>query len=311
MTPQKLPNDIAYIRHFYRYLNIFLITPWYDFNSNTFYKPSLRKLYACFLISLKVAWLLNFFFSESVHTTMKSLLLSQKLLVFFSTMNLVALSLVTIVKTSFLDPPKWKAVIDKFLYIDAKLQVIDRQEIHLKWYYFRYFVKQVVFFAIFVYAFVVWTKSLGRSVIECLPMIAVSDYFYEYLSVMYLAEFIGCVRRRYQSMREKIERCHRKPGIVLELENLIDCYRTLGETVDLYNEIFGYQIILIIFHCGVESLHCLNFAYVFMVAPEKSSLLYHILAVDSLLLLQVLVCQKQVKTQILSLLVCSPIFGCW
>ena len=49
-----------------------------------------------------------------------------------------------------------------------------------------------------------------------------------------------------------------QPKITQEVENLADCYQILGEAVESWNNIFGQQMLLIMFHSGLQGVHCLN-----------------------------------------------------
>ncbi|KAJ3647939.1 hypothetical protein Zmor_019783 [Zophobas morio] len=52
-------------------------------------------------------------------------------------------------------------------------------------------------------------------------------------------------------------------------------YRILGETIDIYNNLFGCQIILIVLHCGLEVISGLNISLTSIMIMDAGNPLYY------------------------------------
>ncbi|KAJ3647941.1 hypothetical protein Zmor_019784 [Zophobas morio] len=62
-------------------------------------------------------------------------------------------------------------------------------------------------------------------------------------------------------------------------------YRILGETIDIYNHLFGYQLMLIVLHCGLEVISGLNVAVASIIIDAANPVYYNLFISNSILLM--------------------------
>ena len=139
-------RDINFIRPFYAYLNLFLITPWNDFDENTICNPIVVKVYGCVLIVLKIS---SMFYVGKIgieRNLAENMAVSQVIIIFVSQIILVTLTILTIFKSTFTDSAKWRLIFNNFQLIDRKLHNLGVVELRiLENFYSRCIIKHTVF----------------------------------------------------------------------------------------------------------------------------------------------------------------------
>ncbi|KAJ3636560.1 hypothetical protein MTP99_000093 [Tenebrio molitor] len=240
-------KDISFICPFYNYLSFFLITSWYDFEKNSVHKSRRSKFYGGFLILVKIVWFIFTYTDETFKKIDGALFFTQKVIYIGIQLNLEALLLLTVVKSSFFDAEDWKTLFSNFQLVDTKLQ--NRGRVNLKIsqnFYVGLFVKHLVF-ALFGALFI-----MGGFI----------QLYYEFLIIILLRSLVEGLKNRYEDLNDRLLRISKRPNILHELSSIAHSYRILGENVEICNKLFGYQVLLIIFHCGFQMVHCLNFTFV-------------------------------------------------
>lgn len=255
-------RDINFIRHFYIYLNIFLITPWYDFEKNAFYKPKLQTFYGIFLLLLTTIRVFYILLEKNVYTVYDQLLRSQKFAWFTFYVLITSISLVAILKICFVDQKEWKLLLTNLQYIDTKLKNKGKVEKNpLKRFYFTLFLKHVFFVAITVLETSVWYTIFQFPIVQLLLFSATFEGYIEYLIIVLVQSLVQSLEIRYIDLNKRAVKISRNKKIS-QLRSLTHDFRILGQTVDIFNKLFGYHIILILWHFGVEMVSCLTFAFV-------------------------------------------------
>ncbi|KAJ3647944.1 hypothetical protein Zmor_019787 [Zophobas morio] len=265
-------HDSKTLHIFFTYLNIFLITPWYDFNKNCFYRPRLFKLYGCSLmlaiLSLIIFSLMNGSLQEilkyATHT-------SQKIVYCFVLINLTLLTIITTIKSCFLDHTNWKNLLRNYHYIDKK---ISKGSSGL----FRKLVwRHLIYFMYTPFSLYLWLKMINLPLIQMLPIIPLPYMYYKFMLVMLAKILADKIKSGYVNVNTKLARCSHGPKFLIELRSLTQDYRILGETIEIYNNLFGYQIILIVFHCGLEIVSSLNFVLTSVIVTPEQPFFYQLL----------------------------------
>ena len=100
---------------------------------------------------------------------------------------------------------------------------------------------------------------------------------YEFLIVLLLTALVQAFEVRYKDLNERLMKLSNNGTTFQELLSLAQSYRILGETVDIFNELFGYQLVLIIFHCGLQMVQCLNLVFVFGAVEETDDVNFQFL----------------------------------
>ncbi|KAJ3648106.1 hypothetical protein Zmor_019940 [Zophobas morio] len=257
-------RDINFIKPFFLYLNIFLITPWYDFNKNSFYWLKFSILHACFLIVIKFIWI----FSLNLGFADENDFVSWNFLFIFWTFSLVVRTLATVLKSTLWHVDNWKTLITNFKYIDIKLKNGGHKETFWKNFYFVFFLQNIVFFMIIVYQLNAFSSMTKIEMWKGLWLSPLGDFYQEFLLVILISELVKSVKIRYKDLNETlIKNCGRLDFKEIKLAGNI--FRILGETVDLISQIFGYQIISILFHFGLQIIVCLNYIFIMIHSSYK------------------------------------------
>jgi hypothetical protein len=256
-------KDISFICPFYNYLSFFLITSWYDFEKNSVHKSRRSKFYGGFLILVKIVWFIFTYTDETFKKIDGALFFTQKVIYIGIQLNLEALLLLTVVKSSFFDAEDWKTLFSNFQLVDTKLQNRGRVELEIPQnFYVGLFVKHLVFALFGAYVLYVWANVLELSYCRLLIMGGFIELYYEFLIIILLRSLVEGLKNRYEDLNNSLLRISKRPNILHELSSIAHSYRILGENVDICNKLFGYQVLLIIFHCGFQMVHCLNFTFV-------------------------------------------------
>ncbi|EFA07608.1 gustatory receptor 111 [Tribolium castaneum] len=252
-------SDITFMRTVWKFFNIFLITPFYNFNENTIHSK-LCKLYATFLIALKLVWIVALFKNENLSEMVKQFLFTQKFTFVAGLATLSVLNLLSVIKSSFLDINTWKMLVKSFDAIDSKLQTGGKVETSIcKNFCFGFITKQLIFMIFVTYQLYCWSSFLKISVLQSLWASPTCDLMYEFQIFTFLMSLLQSIKRRYVLLNEKVEAIKTSPKMRHELQKLAQVYRILGETIETWNKLFGYQILLITFQSGLNVVSCINF----------------------------------------------------
>ncbi|KAJ3648107.1 hypothetical protein Zmor_019941 [Zophobas morio] len=273
----KLPiKNIKFIKPLFLYLNIFLIAPWYDFNKLSFRNLNISKLYGSVLILVKFTWLFSLTMNENIQRKMFQNTPTFKVLYTFWILNQVVRPVMAILKSTFWDINKWTTLITNFELIDTKLQIVDQQKSIFQNFYFRLGMKHVVVAIWFAFQLYAFSLFLGMPILETFWF--GGDYYREFLMVVFINTLIKCFKERYEYLNAKLlKQC--KNFTDRDFRQVQEIYRLLGENVDDFSHIFGYQIICVLFRFGLEIISCLNYSYVTLSSVNKD-VLYGILAAN-------------------------------
>ncbi|XP_044264873.1 uncharacterized protein LOC123011490 [Tribolium madens] len=267
-------QDINFICPLWKYFSCVLITPWYDFDKNCLYKPNINKLIGCIFLAFKLSWIVALTVSDTVQQILDIMPFSQKCLYILTCINLKIFIFMVFMKSCFWDVDKWRVMMTNFQYVDEKLNNTGKKELRvLKNFYFGFIVKEVLFFLFGAYEMYIWSIVLELSFFKGLTMGPIIDLYYEFQFIAFLTCVIECVRVRYEDLNARLFRLNSSLSIVKDLRNLVEYYRILGEIIDIFNTLFGYQIILLIFHSGLQIISSLNFC--FTIITHTDGPLYH------------------------------------
>lgn len=256
-------KNIHFLRKLCVLTNIFLITPWYDFDNHCYLMPCLSKLYACTFLIFKI-----FFVFLSIQKTIENAIF-QKLYVtqqFFLILFYVVMLLqhiFQILLSTFVFQLKWKTMITNFEYVDGKLGNRNSKEIKVwKNFYFRFGIAHIMFGFFFAWYFYFWL-SISDENEEILVIVSGIDMYTQFLLIFFLRSLVKCFVERYQDLG-----CHlvlgsfNREDIVNHLKAIKTILRRLKENVQIFNETFGYFLLLIIINCGFDIVHCGSFMFV-------------------------------------------------
>ncbi|XP_044264791.1 uncharacterized protein LOC123011435 [Tribolium madens] len=282
-------QDINFIRPLWRYLNIFLIIPWYDFNKNCVYKPFLMKLSGCVLIVGTIFWSIVPTFDETIRQMYYVMPFSEKCVYILTLVNLKLFVFLVVIKCCFLDVEKWVILMTSFQFIDEKLNNAGKKEEKiLKNFYFRFCLKQFFFILFAFYITYIWSLVLDYPFIKSFLTGLLLELFYEYQVIILIRCVVISIKIRYKDLNKKLRELHSSQNVISDLQNLVEYFRILGEMIDLLNDLFGYQIILFLFHSGLQVVGCVSFMFSMVKQTQESMFLHFIIANVSVLIFTII-----------------------
>ena len=256
-------KDINFIVPLYNYLGIFLVTPWYDFQKNDVYRPNWCKLYGFLLITVNFLWVTYTVMDTTIDQMSPYFLLSQKFIFWTCYINLLTINILTILKSCFCDGRNWKRLFQNFKYLDKNLYNKENAEdCLLNNFYCRLVIEHAFFAFVMIYQLYVWSKFFDRSIVKIACISSLKETYYLFLVILLLRGLVQAFKSRYEDLNEKLANVKKEIKIRDSLRQINKEYRVLGETVEIFNNIFGYQILLIIFHGGLALVNCLNISFV-------------------------------------------------
>ncbi|KAJ3647913.1 hypothetical protein Zmor_019762 [Zophobas morio] len=263
-------NDIKFIRTLCRYLDFFLITPWYDFSKNSSYKPTTKKIYGCIFLAAKVMWYIYSIKNNGqVYQFYHESLSSQKIGYVFLASALMLHWCLTVTFSTFLSVKHWKILFTNLEKFDTRIKSRGKVKMSIsRRLICCTIIQQVMSLLLCFYVLYLVTgvlkAPLWRSISSTLPI----EVCYETVVIFLINVINDIIKRRYRLLNTKLVEVLRGSKVIQELENVAECYQILGETATSFNRIFGYQMLIIVFHCGVEVIHCLNLGFVTNSAKE-------------------------------------------
>ncbi|KAJ3647933.1 hypothetical protein Zmor_019778 [Zophobas morio] len=263
MTFKLSVKDINFIRCFHNYLNIFLITPWYDFDRNIFVRQNVTRMYALLLLTAKTIWLWYLINNETIKHVFRNILLSEIIFYVVTCINCTIITAVTILKTCFWDTDKWKKMYTNFQHIDAFLRNKGKEETY--WWknvYCILFLRHLLIIILCGNLIYSWYKVLKTPLIANPFLVNICDIYCHFL----LGQFENCLLRsfysRYKDLNKMLMATSRNPQVVSNLKNLARMYRILGENVQIFNDLFGYQMVFLLFQYFVGLVGSLNRVFI-------------------------------------------------
>lgn len=270
-------KDIHFLRPLFWYLNIFLITPWYDFSKKSLVRTNMRIFYTIILVLLKITLLVYSFLDEILEQVHGKLFLTQKIILGSTYTNITLTVIATIFKSGFWNRNLWKEMLSNFCFLDTKLQNQRKRENFFRNFYCKLVLKHVLFGILAHHQLHSWSNFVSAPAWKIIMFTGFMEMCYEFLIVLLLTALVQAFEVRYKDLNERLMKLSRNGTTFQELLSLAQSYRILGETVDIFNELFGYQLVLIIFHCGLQMVQCLNLVFVFGAAETNDDVHFQFL----------------------------------
>ena len=229
MVQAPSEQDVIFLRHFNKYLNVFLITPWL-FDKKTFKKSMVSKLYGSFLIMCVVFWLYYVLQDDHFLSTLQLGLVSQQIITVLRLTVLLTLTCLTIIKSGFYDCEKWRLLFDNFSVLDKHLQGVIEEKKIVKFYGLN-FAKHLVYLTQLGHFLWINSTSAKVSLLKSILITPFIYYYYEFLTVCLLVTVLEVVKNRYKYLNKKLLILTTKSEFVQEANNTAKDYQILNESV--------------------------------------------------------------------------------
>ena len=243
------------------YLGFFMVAPWYDFHSDLLTKRTLCKLYGLFLALLRTGTSVYSTTDETFTQIHQNIVLSRKILFLSVHISSLVFILLTILKCSFWDVKLWQTMITNFRYIDTKLQNTGKTEQSVfKNFYCQFFATQCIVFLIIAHTAFNWISLVDTNPWKILLFGGFIETYITSLMTILITTLARVFKVRYEELNIELVRTTRRQKFdTREVVSLSKIYRLLGDTVEIYNKIFGYHLVLIVLQSGLQVVHCLNY----------------------------------------------------
>ena len=284
MLVKFMSKDLIFLRHLCWYLNLLLITPWYNFNTNSFQHLRWSKVYGIFLLSIKTFLIVYSILDESIQHLYGKMFFSQKLFFSGSCIIVTVLNVVTIFNCCYCKLDQWKTLFTNLHSIQEKVHTGVWKNL-----YVTIVTKHTVFVLFLLYIYYVWSNVMGVAFYKVAILSGFMELYYEFLIILLITSLVGCLKRRYEQLNDNLRKLRGRNNLEIVVHHLIRDYRTLAESVEIFNTLFGYQIILIIFHCGLTLINSLNFTFLRLVINIDDRFYQHSLVSNVCFLVIILV----------------------
>ena len=122
-----------------------------------------------------------------------------------------------------------------------------------------------------------WCNAVNISCLKYMGIFPVIDIYIEFLIVTFYSILISVFKSRYEDLNRKLSNLLFDKNFDQEIKNLRKYYRILGEAFDVFNKVFGNQVVLIFVSCGLQVVEALNGCYILFHFFTKNGRFYHLL----------------------------------
>ncbi|KAJ3648127.1 hypothetical protein Zmor_019958 [Zophobas morio] len=270
-------KDINFMKYLFLFLNLFLITPWYDFDRNVSYSVKLQRVYGIILLLAAIARLTYVTIDLHRFIYIARVSVSESFTWYSICVILVLITCTVIFKSCFLDVGKWKLLFTNLRCVDRSLNNVGKVEANFsKSFYFSFFLQQVLFLIGIGFGEYTWSDHMRFPLLQIIIITCACEMYYEFLLVLLINALVRSFKSRYQDLNRRTLMVSRETKIVQRIRSLAQDYRILGETIDLFNEIFGWPLLLMILHFGLEMVNTLYYNFLILVGKGTADLHGHL-----------------------------------
>lgn len=256
-------QSLKFIELAYKYSTFIAIAPNYDFNKRTYVKENAYKLYCSIVAIIIIFGCVHqqyFYFSKLsiTHTPFAFVLVLFSQFIIFVSCVLIVLS------SAFWNKKNWGRLFESFWMLENNLNTTSRTEhSFLKNFYFQFFLIQLLLMVILTNALMSWFLYI----IHPNPLILMTEIVHLYLlnmkfmKVKIVYNIALAIKCKYQDLNSLLMKgcCREKSELLKTVGTVSYLCSVLGETVIIFNRLFGWDILLLIFHSTITVLACFNF----------------------------------------------------
>nr|XP_015837070.1 PREDICTED: uncharacterized protein LOC107398216 [Tribolium castaneum] len=249
----NLLEDINFLRYYCTFLNTFLVVPWYDFKKNIICYPFLAKLYATCLILIRIS-LIVFTCTDQklMQIWAQSLVMSQKFIMVFLISNLIIFSTYSIANSAFLDISRWINLFKNLRLVDKIFGKHEKNGHYLSKRFLCVFImKHISFICITGHEIYTWSIFIDMPFYKIFLQTGYVDLVFEFFLIMFMAALLKSFEVRYKTLNKKLIHISNQKMNQVEVKKFMQIYRILGQNIQIFNELFGYPIVFMLFHFGV------------------------------------------------------------
>ncbi|KAJ8919612.1 hypothetical protein NQ315_002234 [Exocentrus adspersus] len=265
-------KNIEFIKIAYKMGNFICITPWYDFQTKKFCHPLFNCIYSLLLCAVLA---LVLFTTIQKREYMEQEMVQRFLLTFSDAIS-VMLTEYLVIGATLLHKSKWKLLLEMFVAIDDKLENdYKRQCKVLNNFYIYLILGHIFFIGCYAYKSYVWSSIIGLRYFSNFGTMLIPMY-YCFFCAMLVSNIVLALGTRYKDINKLLQKyvtrlVHCNESKFLEDVDVIrKYYRHLADMTDVFNDIFGWVIIIVVLHSIIEILNCVNLILRSFVDPSFS-----------------------------------------
>lgn len=277
-------NSICY---FYNFLNIFAITPCYDFDRGKLSKTKFTKFCALTIAASSLYCIYDYFKKFENSSYLYDGFSAKSLIFIISYLILNGTVLLASIKSGFFDGKKWIQFFTNMNYNTTVISENKSQKNAFSWNFYSTLLL-LHFFCLLVLScqVYVWSNFLNMPLLEAIIFGGWIQMYYEFLMVLLIKSLIDCFKVRYKILNETLLKISNDTRVIINLKKLVQKYRLLFGTVNIFNSIFGYQILLLLFRFAVELI--IDFSPVFLDFRVEGEMYWQICSVHVISLLWII-----------------------
>ena len=155
-----------------------------------------------------------------------------------------------------MDNRKWKILFRHFQFVD--LQNLYRNTGVQKHSHFYAFLKEILFLAFCLNMVIYWAQFTKTPVVDNMLVVPVVDMCYPCAVTSFITSVVQSFKSSYKEINTKVERISKKPQFFTQIQNLTRNYRNLGESIQIFNSLFGFQMLFLTLLLFVYFVKCCN-----------------------------------------------------
>lgn len=197
----------------------------------------------------------------------------------FMTITIFTISTIyAVVENVFLSPSKLHAIFQKFIKIDEYFaQIHNSTIVEHKYYILKLILQHVIIFSIIIFN-IIWFELLEGNRIIKISYLQIYAQYHTFVTFLLITNCFAELRNRFRSTNSTLTGIfggdlngsfNMSMKISKNIEILTMIYGILTEITDLFNDLFGWQILAIFIYTLIGLLTSLNFIALFVPRCEE------------------------------------------
>lgn len=283
-------NVISYIKPIYQLANFLALSPPYNFDyiekktkaGNYKYYP---VIFVSFIIS---AYCYGMYGSvKKIYPYSQTTTVVIQILFYF----LIVLSnVISMLGGGFYSWKSWNLMLDTFSKVDSQVNFYKSESTSNKTFYFQIFVGHVFLFIVFGFDIYVGVENYGMDIYQYYMCVRFQLYFI-LIEVILMCNFAISIKKRFKYFNDILRKISWNEnklfvikskqksitslslnsfGKLTDLKSITRMFTVLSELVELYNKIFGWQILILMGIVLLSLLESFNFIMVYGISTKET-----------------------------------------
>ncbi|RZC40481.1 7tm 7 domain containing protein [Asbolus verrucosus] len=235
--------------------------PAYNFEETTSIRPLWKKIHGAILIIVIAAGTLYSLYVRHIYFK-EAFTITHKILDYMDEFIIIAITFTVLFKSSFLNEEDWRKLNGNLRHID---KILNNKDIKEKNVFNNVYTHLSIFLLTYIcgviYSFYTWISEIGTQAFTGYGVHELC-YLYDIILHFLIYNIAMALAYRYKDMNKLFQtegNNYLDKKYLITLRNIGALSQELIETVELFNKIFGWPLILITGKSVIQLLTCLNF----------------------------------------------------